>query len=139
MIGIARELRPRLTDAYIINQLSRHFSEEIQNTILTRGIQSLNELLNLLEKIDQAGPINLQRKRFERTYRPQNTGNRDDQNQNITKTNTNAQATGQKYENSGKNRDTTLRFRAITMEEEDEKVEIEQTENKEATSPEDSQ
>ena len=75
LIGIAKELRPALSDSQIINKLSRHFTDEIRSAVIARGMNSLPIFLDLLEKFDQAGPLNYQRQRVDRhptnTQRPQ--------------------------------------------------------------------
>lgn len=65
LIGIARELTPRLTEEQIIKKLARHFTEEIRGAILARGIRTTTALLDFLETFDQGGAINSQRRRYE--------------------------------------------------------------------------
>lgn len=76
IFGTARDLTPTPSDGEIINALSRHFSEDIRATIIARGIQTLEKLILLLEKFDQAGPINSQRTNAPRNEAPGNNPNR---------------------------------------------------------------
>lgn len=57
----SRNLTPPLSDSEIIRKMSRHFNEEIRIAILGRKIETLNELLELLERFDTSGPLNTKR------------------------------------------------------------------------------
>ena len=63
-IKIFREVKglvPSPTTKEIISKLARHFNEEIRSTILARPINTLEDLLELLERFDNAGPLNSRR------------------------------------------------------------------------------
>lgn len=57
----AKNLSHPLSDHEIIRKLSRHYNEEIRTAILGRRIQTLHEMLELLEKFDTTGPLNTKR------------------------------------------------------------------------------
>ena len=54
-------LVPSPTAKEIISKLARHFNEEIRSTVLGRPINNLEDLLELLERFDNAGPLNSRR------------------------------------------------------------------------------
>ncbi|XP_043288413.1 myb-like protein P [Venturia canescens] len=56
--GAARDLIPPPSDPDIVASLSQHFTEEIRATIISRGFETLEQLIELLEKLDQSGPVN---------------------------------------------------------------------------------
>ena len=45
----------------IISKLARHFNEEIRSTILGRLISTLEDLLELIERFENTGPLNIHR------------------------------------------------------------------------------
>ena len=53
-----RGLTPSPSTKEIISKLARHFNEEIRSTISGRPINTLEDLLELLERFDNAGPLN---------------------------------------------------------------------------------
>ncbi|XP_043271234.1 putative uncharacterized protein DDB_G0272516 [Venturia canescens] len=56
--GAARDLIPPPSDPDIVASLSQHFTEEIRATIISRGFETLEQLIEFLEKLDQSGPVN---------------------------------------------------------------------------------
>ena len=54
----AKELRPSMSSSEIIQQLARHYNEEIKYAIVGRGITRIDDLVELLENFDRIGPIN---------------------------------------------------------------------------------
>ena len=56
-----RGLTPSPSTREIISKLARHFNEEIRSPILGRPINTLEDLLELLERFDNAGPLNSHR------------------------------------------------------------------------------
>ena len=61
MFREARRLNPAPAVKEIISKLARHFNEEIRSTILGRPISTLEDLLELLERFDNTGPLNIHR------------------------------------------------------------------------------
>ena len=57
----ARGLTPAPAVREIISKLARHFNEEIRCTILGRPINTLEDLLELLKRFDNTGPLNVHR------------------------------------------------------------------------------
>ena len=55
----AKELRPIMSSKEIIQKLARHYNEEIKYAIIGRGIDDINDLVELLENFDRIGPINM--------------------------------------------------------------------------------
>ena len=54
----AKGLTPTLSVKAVISKLARHFNEEIRSTILGRPINTLEDLLELLDRFDNTGSLN---------------------------------------------------------------------------------
>ena len=57
-IGLARDLRPAISETEIVNTVRRHFPEDIRATLRTLGIRTITEILDLLSLYDEEGPSN---------------------------------------------------------------------------------
>lgn len=62
MSNDARDLLPPYSDRDIIRLLSRHFTEEIKNTILSRKYETTDELINYFSSIENVGTVNKKEK-----------------------------------------------------------------------------
>ena len=61
MFREARSLTPAPAIRKITSKLARHFNEEIRSAILGRPISTSEDLLELLERFDKTGPLNVHR------------------------------------------------------------------------------
>ena len=141
LIGITKELRPALSDSQIINKLSQNFTDEIRSAVIERGMNSLPIFLDLLEKFDQAGPLNYQRQRVDRnltnTQRP-----KVNRTPNHEKKTVGSKFTSRKEESyPNKSQENRYKVRAITETGETETLEavvaneeVEKSENEKASS-----
>lgn len=43
------------SDASIVQRLSRHFDKFEQQSVISRGVNTINELTNMLDSLDQSG------------------------------------------------------------------------------------
>lgn len=63
LIGESRDLKPIIPDREIIKKLARHFSEDIKTSIICRGLNNIDDFLNLLQSLDRIGTVNSNRNR----------------------------------------------------------------------------
>ncbi|XP_043287521.1 putative uncharacterized protein DDB_G0291812 [Venturia canescens] len=78
--GAARDLIPPPSDPDIVASLSQHFTEEIRATIISRGFETLEQLIEFLEKLDQSGPVNTGTDE-QKTQSPKNPTHNNDKNE----------------------------------------------------------
>lgn len=62
LIGNAKDLEPPMSDKEIIDCLSNHFTQDIRAAIFSRGITSTEDLLDIIDRSDQTGPLNAPRR-----------------------------------------------------------------------------
>ena len=58
MINNAKDLIPPSSENEIVSRLSRHFNDDIRTAIIIRNIKTFENLIELLDAFDQAGPSN---------------------------------------------------------------------------------
>ena len=58
MINNAKDLIPLPSENEIVSKLSRHFHEDVRTAIIIRNVRTFENLIELLDAFDQAGPSN---------------------------------------------------------------------------------
>ena len=58
MINNAKDLIPPPSENEIVSKLSRHFNDDIRTAIIIRNVRTFENLIELLDAFDQAGPSN---------------------------------------------------------------------------------
>ena len=58
LINNAKDLIPPPSESEIVAKLSRHFHDDIRTAIIIRNIKTFEQLMELLDAFDQAGPSN---------------------------------------------------------------------------------
>ena len=59
MINNAKDLIPPPSEAEIVVELCRHYNDDIRTAMIIRNTKTYDNLIELLDAIDQAGPSNL--------------------------------------------------------------------------------
>ena len=59
MIENAKDLIPPPSENEIVSKLSRHFHDDIRTAIIIRNVKTFENLIELLDAFDQAGPSNI--------------------------------------------------------------------------------
>ena len=58
MINNANDLIPPTSENEIVSKLSRHFHDDVRTAIIIRNVKTFEDLMELLDAFDQAGPSN---------------------------------------------------------------------------------
>ena len=58
MINNAKDLIPPPPENEIVSKLSRHFHDDVRTAIIIRNVKTFEDLMELLDAFDQAGPSN---------------------------------------------------------------------------------
>lgn len=58
LFAMARDLKPRLEEKTLVRKVARHFTQSILIAVMSNGIETIKEPLDILEIHDQTGPVN---------------------------------------------------------------------------------